>query len=137
MGIASIWVATGTQPPFFSWTVIAAVGVILGFYDFQIVLFIFARLLRGQGSFAAQAYVQSLFYAPLAIVQQVFAVTPIIGRALFVLVAVMSLLPTTTSLKAAHGYSTIRAVITWVMPILLNVLVVFVVVLILMSNAAR
>src|SRR5574337_395702 len=45
MGLASVWVSAGTRPPFSSWAVIVPVGVILGFFDFQIVLFIFARLL--------------------------------------------------------------------------------------------
>lgn len=111
-------------------------GVVFGFYDFQIVLFIFARLLGGKGSFGAQAYVQSLFYGPLAVVQQVFAMMPIVGRPLFALLAVYSLIPTTTSLKAAHGYSTWRAVMTWLMPILLSVVIVAVVVM-LISHARR
>lgn len=136
MGIASIWVAAGTPPPFSSWVAIALLGVILGFFDFEIVLFIFARLLGGKGSFGAQAYAQSLFYVPLAVIQQVFAVTPIFGRPLFFLLAAYSLLPTTTSLKATHGYSTWRAVLTWLMPILLNVVVVYVVVMLLISNVA-
>ena len=137
MGLASVWVPAGTQPPFSSWTVIVPAGVVLGFYDFQIVLFIFARLLGGKGSFGTQAYVQSLFYAPLAVIQQVFAVTPAVGRPLFALLAVCSVLPTTTSLKAAHGYSTWRAVATWLLPILLNILVVFAVVMVLRANAGR
>lgn len=137
MGITSIWVDAGTQPPLGSWSLIALVGVILGFYDFEIVLFIFARLLGGKGSFGAQAYLQSLFYAPLAIIQQVFAVIPIVGRPLFILLAVYSLVPTTSSLRTAHGYSTWRAVITWLMPILLNILVVFVIVMILIANEDR
>jgi len=137
MGIASIWVAAGTPPPFSSWVVIALLGVILGYFDFEIVLFIFARLLGGKGSFGAQAYAQSVFYAPLAVIQQVFAVTPIVGRPLFFLLAVYSLLPTTTSLKAVHGYSTWRAVLTWLLPILLNVVVAYAIVMLLISNAAR
>lgn len=47
-GITSIWVKAGTQPPFSSWSMIVLVGIILGFYDFEIVLFIFARLLGGK-----------------------------------------------------------------------------------------
>jgi hypothetical protein len=136
MGLASVWVVDGTKPPFSSWTVIVPLGVVFGFYDFQIVLFIFARLLGGKGSFGAQAYVQSLFYGPLAVVQQVFAMMPIVGRPLFALLAVYSLIPTTTSLKAAHGYSTWRAVMTWLMPILLSVVIVAVVVM-LISHARR
>jgi hypothetical protein len=54
----------------------------------------------GKGSFGTQSYVQSLFYGPLAMVQQVAAAIPDVGRFLFALVAAGSLLPTTTSLKA-------------------------------------
>jgi hypothetical protein len=64
------------------------------------------------------------------------AVIPGVGRVLFALVAVYSLLLTTTSLRAAHGYSTLRAVLTWVIPILLN-LVVVTAVIALISGAAR
>jgi hypothetical protein len=103
--------------------------VVVGFYDFEIVLFIFARLLGGKGSFGRQTYLQSLFYAPLALVQQVLVMVPGFARLLFALVAVWSLIPTTTSLKAAHGYSTLRAVLTWASPIVLNIVVVLAVVM--------
>lgn len=85
---------------------------------------------------ATWAYAQSLFYAPLAVIQQVFAVTPIVGRPLFFLLAAFSLLPTTTSLKAVPGYSTWRAILTWLMPILLNFVVVYVVLMLLISQTA-
>ncbi len=124
MGLASVWVKSATPAPVASWPVLVAVGVVYGFYSFEIVLFIFARLLGGRGTFGAQCYAQSLFYAPLALLQQLVVVVPVIGRVLFALVAVSSLVPTTTSLKAAHGYSTARAVLTWALPIVLNVLVV-------------
>lgn len=137
MGIASIWVSSGSPPPLSSWVMISFLGVILGFFDFEIVLFIFARLLGGKGSFGAQSYAQSLFYAPLAVIQQVLVAIPIIGYPLFFLLAAYSLVPTTTSLKAAHGYSTWRAVITWLMPIVLNIVVVFAVAMLLSSNSER
>jgi len=124
MGLASVWVRTGTPAPVANWAAVVAAGVVYGFYSFEIVLFIFARLLGGKGTFRAQSYAQSLFYVPLAFLQQVLVVVPVIGRVLFALVAVSSLVPTTTSLKAAHGYSTARAVLTWALPVVLNVLVV-------------
>jgi hypothetical protein len=130
MGLASIWLKSGTPPPFASWAFIVPCGVILGFYDFEIVLFIVARLLGGKGSFGTRAYAQSLFYAPLAIVQQVLVITPVFARPLFALAAVCSLIPTTTSLKAAHGYSTLCAVLTWAAPIVLNVLAVMAVIMV-------
>jgi hypothetical protein len=80
--------------------------------------------------------VQSLFYGPLALVQQVVVVIPAAGGVLFALVALGSLLPTTTSLQAAHGYSSVRAVLTWVLPVILNIVVV-VGVVVLLSRAHR
>ena len=129
MGLASVWVRSGAPPPFANWPVIVAGGIIVGFYDFEIVLFIFARLLGGRGSFGRQAYLQSLFYSPLAVLQQLLVVSPVFARPLFALAAVCSLIPTTTSLNAAHGYSTTRAVLTWVAPIVLNVVAVTAVVM--------
>jgi hypothetical protein len=69
--------------------------------------------------------------------EPLLAVTPIVGRPLFSLLAAYSLLPATTSLKASHGYSTGRAVLTWFMPILLNIVVVYGVAMMLISNAVR
>ncbi len=136
MGLASVWVKSGTPAPVANWVLLVPLGVVYGFYTFQIVLFLFARILGGKGSFGTQSYVQSLFYGPLALVQQVVVVTPSVGRLLFALVAVGSLLPTTTSLKAAHGYSTVRAVLTWVLPVILNIVVV-IGVIVLVSRAHR
>jgi len=134
-GLVSAWIDSTTQPPFLSWSTIIPLGVIVGFYDFQIVLFIFAWLLRGKGSFGTQAYLQSLFYAPLVIIQQTLIVIPKIGLILFILVAIYSLIPTTNSLKAAHGYSTIKAILTWLLPILLNIIIIYVVTMILISRS--
>jgi len=128
MGLASIWLKSGTPPPFSSWETLVPCGVIVGFYDFEVALFIVARLFGGKGSFGAQSYAQSLFYAPLAILQQVFVEMPVVASALFAGAALWSLVPTTTSLKAAHGYSMTRAVLTWAAPIVLNVVVVVVVI---------
>jgi hypothetical protein len=136
MGLASVWVKSGTPAPVTSWVVLVPLGVVYGFYTFQIVLFLFARVLGGRGSFGTQSYVQALFYAPLAVVQQVVVVIPTVGRLLFAVVAVSSLLPTTTSLKAAHGYSSLRAILTWVLPVILNVVVV-IGIIVLLSRAHR
>lgn len=137
MGLASIWVKSGTPPPIGTWATLVPLGVVYGFYSFEIVLFIVARLLGGKGSFGTQAYMQSLFYAPLAVVQQVVVVIPIVGRFLFALIALYSLYLTTTSLKAAHGYSAPRATLTWVIPIVLNAVVVSIIVALLIVNSAR
>jgi len=137
MGLASIWVAPGTSPPLgVPWSVIVPLGVVVGFLNFEIALFVVARLIGGKGSIVKQAYAQSLFYAPLSVLQQVFAAIPVLGHYLFAVMAVYSLVPTTTSLKAVHGYSTTRAVLTWVLPIVVNVLVTAIVIALIMHSKA-
>lgn len=126
-GLASVW-TNRAKPPITSWLVLVPFGVVYGFYLFQVILCFVARLLGGRGSFGTQAYLQLLFYAPLAVAQQAVVVLPDAGRYLFAVLALCSLWPTTTSLKAAHGYSTARAVATWIIPIVLNVIVVIIVI---------
>jgi hypothetical protein len=127
-GLAAAWVERGTQAPWASWQALVPLGVLSGFYSYQVLLWVIARLLGGGGSFGSQAYLQSLFYAPLALVQQVLIGLPHVGRAAFAAVALWSLIPSTTSLKAAHGLSTARSVATWLAPIALNVVVTVVIV---------
>jgi hypothetical protein len=49
MGLASVWVKSGTPAPVATWVVLVPLGVVYGFYSFQIVLFLFARILGGKG----------------------------------------------------------------------------------------
>jgi len=127
-GLAAAWVPHGTRAPWASWQVLVPLGILSGFYSSEAFLWVIARLLGGRGAFKVQAYMQSLFYAPLAIVQQILIGLPPAGRVAFALVAAYSLLPTTTSLKAAHGLSTARAVVTWLIPIILNVVITAVII---------
>jgi len=127
-GLAAAWVRNGTRAPWGSWQVLVPLGILSGFYSSEVFLWVIARLLGGRGSFKVQAYMQSLFYAPLALVQQVLIALPPTGRVAFALVATYSLLPTPTSLKAAHGLSTARAVVTWLIPILLTVVITAVII---------
>lgn len=126
-GLASIYTSRA-RPPVGSWLVVVPIGVVYGFYLFEVILWVAARRLGGRGSFGLQAYMQSLFYAPLSIAQQAAVQVPGTGRWLFFVLAVCSLWPTTTSLRAAHGYSTARAVTTWLIPVALNVAIVAVVI---------
>jgi hypothetical protein len=134
-GLVSAWVDNQVQPPFLNWSILIFLGTIVGFYDFQIVLFIFAWLLKGRGSFGTQSYLQSLFYAPLVIIQQAVIVVPIVGLILFGIVAIYSLVPTTNSLKAAHSFSTAKAILTWLLPIILNVIIIFIITAVLISRS--
>jgi len=120
-GLAAAWVRQGTQAPWASWQVLVPLGILSGFYSSEVFLWLIARCLGGHGSFKAQAYLQSLFYAPLALVQQVLIGLRPAGPVAFALIATYSLVPTTTSLKAAHGLSTVRAVVTWLIPVVLNI----------------
>jgi hypothetical protein len=125
MGPASVWVRSGTPAPLWNWGVLvprrawSTASTASRSCSSSLPASWAAR-----GSFGTRSYVQSLFYGPLALAQQVAAAVPEVGGFLFAPVAAGSLIPTTTSLKAAHGCSGTRAVLTWVIPIVLNVVVV-------------
>lgn len=53
-GLASVWVKSGTPAPIGSRLIVVPLGVVYGFYSFEIVLFLFARMLGGRGSFSWQ-----------------------------------------------------------------------------------
>ena len=87
--------------------------VVYGFYNFEIVLFFVAWW---------QVRYTSLPTIPNLRIPDFNSATidsdPPPGRPLFVLAAVYSLLLTTISLKAGHGYAILKAILTWIIPIL-------------------
>jgi len=92
-------------------------------------LFIFAKLFGGKGDFSTQTYLISLPYAALTLIEipfVIFNIIPFIGF-LFSLVSLLiwiyGLYPLTIALKETHDYDTMKAVLTWVVLILIIVVI--------------
>lgn len=83
--------------------------------------YIFAKLLGGRGTYEQQTYLISLYVAPISIISAVLLLVPVAGLWLSALLSLYGLYLVTMALKEAHGYSTGRAVLTWLIPFLIVV----------------
>lgn len=106
--------------PFDSWPMTVLNSLIMTpglFFAGSAVFFIVARLLAGQGGFVEQTYLLSLAAAPLAALNGAVRHMPLIGTPVAILTWGYAMIPTTTSLQAAHGYEARRAFATWAIPL--------------------
>jgi hypothetical protein len=90
------------------------------------ILYIFALLFGGKGDYKTQSYLYAIYSAPLGIITTVLLLIPFLGIFLALLVAIYGLYLLTMVLKEAHKYTTGRAVLTWLVPIGIIVLIVIV-----------
>ena len=88
------------------------------------IYYVFARLLGGKGNYTKQSYLIALYVAPLSIISSIILSIPTVGVWLSLLVTVYGLYLLTFALKEAHGYSTGRAVMSWLIPVI--ILLIFV-----------
>lgn len=97
------------------------------------VVFAFAKILGGKGGLREQFYVSAVLLSPiilLAACAKVLLIVPIIGfllkaAALFVL-DVYALYQITLALRSIHDFSTIRAILSWLLPLLIVTIVVII-----------
>lgn len=88
-----------------------------------------AKLLGGKGEFTRQYYLYSLFGAPIAIAS-ILGILPVIGQVISILLSLYSLYPLTISIREIHGFDTLKAVLSWLVPgiILLVIAVIMILV---------
>jgi hypothetical protein len=86
--------------------------------------YVFARLLGGKGNYTAQSYLIALYSAPFSIITVVIMLIPWVGIWLAVLFSIYGLYLLTLALKETHGYSTGRAVLTWLLPMIIMAVIV-------------
>jgi len=95
------------------------------------VVFAFAKILGGKGGLREQFYVSAVLLSPiilLAACAKVLLIVPIIGfllkaAALFVL-EVYALYQITLALRSIHDFSTMKAILAWLLPLLVVTIVV-------------
>jgi len=88
-------------------------GLLGGFISFYLsagIIYLGARIFGGKGTFGGQAYLQSLFFVPLGIVQWIVTIIPFVGPVLSVVVAIYNLVLMVRAVKVSHKLSTGRAV---------------------------
>ena len=91
------------------------------------IIYIFAMIFGGKGSYATQSYLIALYTAPLMIIYSFLAFIPVIGQIIIFLVGLYSLYLLTMALKQSHKLSTGKAVAIWLVPavIIAIILIVF------------
>jgi hypothetical protein len=80
------------------------------------IMYLIAKFLGGKGEFKQQFYFYSLFGVPTMILGGVLGLIPMIGSILNIVLSVYVLWPLTLSIKQVHKIDTVRAVLAWLIP---------------------
>jgi hypothetical protein len=105
-------------PAFVAILIVSPIVSVIGWLISSGIYYLIARLLGGRGDYKTQSYLIALYSAPMGIVITVLNLVPILGSILSLLGAIYSLYLLTLSLKETHGFSTGKAVLTWLIPFL-------------------
>ncbi len=103
-----------------------AIGGFIGWIIAGGIYYIFAKLLGGKGDFITQLYLISLYTPLLVIIASVFTPVPFIG----LLVGIYGLYLLTLALKETHSYNTIKAVLSWLIPVLIIIVILIVLIIV-------
>jgi hypothetical protein len=118
----SMPVATGIVA-FITSVIATPIANVLSWLFVSAIMYVMARLLEGKGNFKTQSYLYAIYVAPIGIISAVLGLIPIIGGILSIIPAIYGLYLLTMSLKETHGYSTGRAILTWILPALVLALI--------------
>ncbi len=92
------------------------VSSLIGLFVGNAILLLFAKLFNGQGSYTLQTYLISLVCSAAILIGGIIGLIPIIGQVIATLAFLWSLYPLTIALKVTHRYSTGNALLTWLIP---------------------
>ena len=96
---------------------------IIGWLISSAIYYLFARLLSGRGTYTQQSYLIALYQVPLVIIISISSLIPIVGSIVSILLSLYSLYLLTVAMRVAHRFSTGRAVLSWVIPIVVIVVI--------------
>lgn len=82
------------------------------------VMYFMSRLLKGRGNFAQQSYLIAIYTAPVTAATSIISLAGQIGGIINTIIGVYSLYLLTVALRTVHKYSTGRAIVTWLIPLL-------------------
>jgi len=100
----------------------AVMGIIIGIVFGLIsggIIWVFAKLLGGTGSYGAQLHMTSAPLAFVLVLQGIFSFIPFVGLMIGVLISLYYLYPLTLAIKEAHNLSTLKALAAWILPIII------------------
>ncbi len=112
------------------------------------IFYLFAKLLEGKGTFVSQSHAVALVNSAFGIVSTILSViislvvlsspgaSLIVQTTAGVALSIYNLYVITIALKNVHKYSTLHALITWVIPVIIFLLIVFLLGILLLSAVA-
>ena len=95
------------------------IAALIGSLIITAILWVVARILGGKGTYTQQYYLVSLYAVPVAIL----SIIPLVN----ILVILYGLYLLTVALREAHGYGTGKAVITWLILLVIVVIIALVI----------
>ncbi|MBI2445240.1 YIP1 family protein [Candidatus Micrarchaeota archaeon] len=101
-----------------------AVLAVIGSFISAGIYFVFAKLLGGTGDFKTHYYLPSLYVIPVTVLTLVLNMIPFLGSILGFVLGLYNLYLMTLAYKEAHGLSTLKAVLVWLLPIIVIILLV-------------
>ncbi|MCX6816132.1 MAG: Yip1 family protein [Candidatus Aenigmarchaeota archaeon] len=108
--------------------IIGSIGSILGLIIASFIFYIFARALGGKATYTSQTHTLMFPMAAVGIVSTIVALIPIIGWVLAALMAIYNLYLLTAALKNTHKYTIGKAILTWLIPVLIITVLILIVV---------
>jgi len=111
--------------------IFGAIFGVIGYYIGQAILWIFAKLFGGKGNLTLQANLLATFVAPLTVVTSILGLIPAVGWILNFLVWLYELVLLTFGLQVAHDYTRGKAVLTWLVPLIILLILLLILFLIL------
>jgi len=99
------------------------------FLIFSGINYLFAKLFKGEGNFTTHTYLIALLYAPCMVITSALGIIPFFiipffgglmgSLVLGLLVLIYELYLLTLALKEVHQYSTGKAILTWLIPLII------------------
>jgi hypothetical protein len=95
------------------------IGVAIGFYISNGLVYLGARIFGGSGDFTTQAYLASLFAVPVGIVSGLVGLVPCVGLIAVLAVSVYAVVLNVRAVKVTHNLTTGQAVAAVLVPALI------------------
>jgi len=106
--------------------IITPILLLIGLFIISAIIYVFALILKGKGDFTKQTYMIAMFWSPILVVGSIAGIIPFVGGILNFLVGLYGLYLLTLALKQVHKVSTTKAVVMWIVPIAIVMLVLVV-----------
>jgi len=106
--------------------ILSLVGWLIG----SVILYIFAKVLGGKGTFTAQSHslalLNSAFGVLMSLIALILTPVPLAGIAVLIIISIYNLYALTVSLRSVHRYSNAHAVLTWLIPMIIVLIIAFI-----------